>query len=76
MQRKRYSIKQIVAAVKQHELGTPAADIARKFGIAEQTFNRWKQQYTGLEFGQARELQQSREENAGLKKLIAELSLE
>jgi hypothetical protein len=40
MKRKRYSVEQIVAAVKQHELGTPAADIARKLGIAEQTFYR------------------------------------
>jgi putative transposase len=38
MKRKRYSVEQIVAAVKQHELGTPAADIARKLGIAEQTW--------------------------------------
>ena len=35
MKRKRYSVEQIVAAVKQHELGTPVADIARKLGIAE-----------------------------------------
>ena len=52
MKRKRYSVEQIVAAVKQYELGTPAADIARKPGIAEQTFYRWKKQYGGL--GQAR----------------------
>ena len=49
MKRKKYSVEQIVAAVKQHELGTPVADIARKPGIAEQTFYRWKKQYGGLE---------------------------
>ena len=42
MKRKRYSVEQIVAAVKQHEMGTPVSDIARKLGIAEQTFYRWK----------------------------------
>ena len=42
MKRKRYSTEQIVATVKQHELGTPVADIVRKLGIAEQTFYRWK----------------------------------
>ena len=42
MQRKRYSVEQIFAAVKQHEQCTPAADISRKLGIAEQTFYRWK----------------------------------
>ena len=42
MKRKRYSTEQIVAAIKQHELGMPAAEIIRKLGIAEQTFYRWK----------------------------------
>ena len=76
MKRKRYSVEQIVAAVKQHELGTPASDIARKRGIAEQTFYRWKKQYGGLEPGEVRELKQLREENAKLKKLVADLSLD
>jgi len=76
MKRKRYSVEQIVAAVKQQELGTPVADIVRKLGIAEQTFYRWRQQYSGLEPGQARELRQLREENAKLKKLVADLSLD
>ena len=69
-------MEQIVAAVKQHELGTPAADIARKLGIAEQTFYRWKKQYGGLEASEVRELKQLREENAKLKKLVADLSLD
>ena len=76
MKRKRYSVEQIVAAVKQHELGTPAADIARKLGIAEQTFDRWKKQYGGLAPDEVRELKQLREENAKLKKLVADLSLD
>ncbi len=76
MKRKRYSVEQIVAAVKQHELGTSAADIARKLGVAEQTFYRWKKQYGGLEPGQARELKQLREENAKLKQVVADLSLD
>ena len=76
MKRKKYSVEQIVAAVKQHELGTPVADIARKPGIAEQTFYRWKKQYGGLEASEVRELKQLREENAKLKKLVADLSLD
>jgi len=76
MGRKRYSVEQIVAAVKQHELGTPIADICRKLGIAEQTFYRWKKQYGGLEPGEARELKQLREEDVKLKKLVADLSLD
>lgn len=58
MKRKRYTTERIVAAIKQHELGTPAADIIRKLGIAEQNFYRWKRRYAGLEPSQVRELNQ------------------
>jgi putative transposase len=76
MKRKRYSVEQIIAAVKQNELGTPVPDIARKLGVAEQTVYRWKKLYGGLEPDQARELAQLRDENAKLKKLVADLSLD
>lgn len=76
MKRKRYSVEQIIGAVKQHELGTPVVDICRKLGIAEATFYRWKKQYGGLEPSQARELKQLREENSKLKRLVADLSLD
>ncbi len=76
MKRKRYSVEQIVAAVKQHELGTSAADISRKLGIAEQTFYRWKKHYGGLEPAEIRELKQLRDENTKLKRLVADLSLD
>ena len=65
-----------MAAVKQHELGTSAADISRKLGIAEQTFYRWKNQYGGLEPAEVRELKQLRDENTKLKRLVADLSLD
>lgn len=42
MKRKRYSVEQIMAAVKQHEAGATVAEIGRKLGIAEGTFYRWK----------------------------------
>ena len=76
MKRKRFSVEQIVAAVKQHDLGVSAADIARKLGIAEQTFYRWKKQYSGLEAAEVRDLKQLREENTKLKRLVADLSLD
>ena len=76
MKRKRYSVEQIVLAVKQHEQGTPAADICRRLGIAPATFYRWREQYAGLEPNEARELKQLREENAKLKRLVADLSLD
>ena len=76
MKRKRYSVEQIVAAVRQHELGVSAADIAAKLGIAEQTFYRWKKQYGGLEASEVRELKQLREENAKLKRLYCQEGLQ
>lgn len=76
MKRKRFSVEQIVAVLKQAELGMPVADILRQVGISEQTFYRWKKQYAGLQSDQVRELKQLQDENARLKKLVAELSLD
>ncbi|KVQ50703.1 transposase [Burkholderia cepacia] len=76
MKRKRFSIEQIVAVLKQAELGMPVADVIRQVGISEQTFYRWKKQYAGMQSDQVRELKQLQEENARLKKLVAELSLD
>jgi putative transposase len=74
--KKRFSVEQIVAVLKQAELGLPVVDLIRKVGITEQTFYRWKKQYSGMESVQIRELKQLSEENARLKKLVADLSLD
>jgi putative transposase len=76
MKRKRFSIEQIVAVLKQAELGLPVADLIRRVGITEQTFYRWKKTYSGLESDQVREFKQLSDENGRLKKLVAELSLD
>lgn len=76
MKGKRFAVEQIVTILKQAELGMPVADIIRQVGISEQTFYRWKKQYTGLESSEVRELRQLKEENARLKKIVAELSLD
>jgi len=76
MRKKRFSVEQIVAVLKQAELGLPVADLIRQVGISEQIFYRWKKQYAGLESDQVRELKQVVEENARLKRLVAELSLD
>lgn len=76
MKRKRFSVEQIVAVLKQAALGLPVADLVRQVGISEQTFYRWKKQYAGLESDQVREFKQLSEENGRLKKLVAELSLD
>ena len=76
MKKKRFSVEQIVSVLKQAELGLPVADLVRQFGISEQTFYRWKKQYAGLQSEQVREFKQVTEENARLKRLVAELSLD
>ena len=76
MKKKRFSVEQIVAVLKEAELGTPVADLIRKVGVSEQTFYRWNKVYGGLEPSQARKLKQLEEENAKLKRLVADLSLD
>lgn len=76
MKRKRFSVEQIVGILKQAEVGVPVAELCRQAGISEQTFYRWKKQYVGLQVDQVRQLKQLQEENARLKKLVAELSLD
>jgi putative transposase len=76
MKRKRFAVEQIVAVLKQAELGMAVGDIVRQLGISEQTFYRWKKQYGGLQSDLVKELRQLQEENGRLKKLVAELSLD
>ena len=76
MKRKRFSVEQIVAVVKQAEMGTPVADLIRKVGITEQTFYRWRKQYKGLDSEQVREFKQLQEENTRLKRVVADLTLD
>jgi putative transposase len=76
MKRKRFSVEQIVAIVKQAEMGMPVAELIRRVGVSEQTFYRWKKRFTGLEIDQVRQLKQLQDENGRLKKLVAELTLD
>ena len=76
MKRKRFSVEQIVVVLKQAELGLSIAELTRQIGISEQTFYRWKKQHGGLQSDQVREFKVLQDENARLKKLVAELSLD
>jgi putative transposase len=76
VKKKRFSVEQITAILKQAELGTPIADLCRQHGISEQSYYRWKKVYGAMEPSEARELKQLREENMKLKRLVAELSLD
>lgn len=67
---------QIIAAVKQVEAGRKADEVAREMGLSKHTIYAWKQKYGGLEVAEAQELKQLRDENARLKRLVADLSLD
>jgi putative transposase len=76
MKKKRFAVEQIVAILKQAELGIPIAELIRQVGVSEQTFYRWKKKYRGLEIDQVRQLKQRQEENARLKRIVADLTLD
>jgi putative transposase len=76
MKKKRFAAEQIVAILKQADLGIPVAELIRQVGVSEQTFYRWKKKYAGLEVDQVRQLKQMREENARLKRIVADLTLD
>jgi putative transposase len=76
VKKKRFSVEQITAVLKQAETGAPVGDLCRQVGIAEQTFYRWKKAYGGMLPSEARELKQLREENARLKRVVADLTLD
>lgn len=76
MPRKGHTEEQILQALRQAEGGEKVAEICRKLGISEQTFYTWKRKYAGMGLSELRELRQLREENAKLKRLVADLSLD
>ena len=61
MKRKRFSVEQIVAVLKQAEVGVPVAELIRQVGISEQTLYRGKKQYKGPETDQVRQFKQLQE---------------
>jgi putative transposase len=76
MKKSRFTDEQIAFALKQAETGTRVAEVCRKMGISEATFFNWKKRYGGLGVSELRRLKQLEEENARLKRLVADLSLD
>lgn len=76
MKKSKFTEAQIAFAIKQGETGTRVEEICRKMGISEATFYNWKKRYGGLGVAELRKLRQLEEENAQLKKLVADLSLD
>jgi putative transposase len=76
MKVKRYTEEQIIGFLKAHEAGAKVADLVRKHGFSEQSFYRWKAKYGGMEVSEAKRLRELEQENARLKKLLAEAELD
>ncbi len=76
MKKSRFTEEQIVHALRQAEMGTPAVEVCRKLGVTEQTFYRWKRKFAGMGVVELRRLRQVEEENRKLKQLVADLSLD
>ena len=76
MKRTKFTDAQIAFVLRQAEEGTPVSEICRKAGIAEATFYNWRKKYGGLMPSEMKRLKQLDEENAKLKKLVADLSLD
>jgi putative transposase len=76
MKRARFTEDQIIGVLKEDEAGAKTADLARKHGVSEATLYNWKAKYGGMDVSEARRLKQLEEENAKLKKLLAEQMLD
>jgi putative transposase len=78
--REKYSPEQIVAILRQIEVEVanhkPIGQACREAGITEQTYYRWRKEYGGLKLEQARRMKELEKENARLRRLVTELSLE
>lgn len=76
MSRSKHTEAAIIAALKQVEAGRKVEDVAREQGVSKHAVYAWKAKYGGMEVSEAEEVKHLRDENARLKKLVADLSLD
>ena len=76
MKRSRFTEEQIIGILKEQEAGAKTADVCRRHGISDATFYNWKAKYGGMEVSEAKRLKTLEDENARLKKLLAEAMLD
>ena len=76
MKKKRFTETQIVSAIKKQESGIPVKEICRELGISDATFYNWKAKYGGMQASDVVRMKELEKENAELKKMYAEMSLE
>ena len=80
MARKRYTPESIIRKLREAEIlqgqGLTIVQAVKKLGVSEQTFYRWRKEYGGMRVEQAKRLKELEKENAQLKKLVADISLD
>lgn len=76
MRKSKFTESQITSALKEHESGKSAQDICRQLGINSQTFYNWKKKYSGMDAELLRKFKELERENAELKRMYADLSLD
>ncbi|MEX2489484.1 MAG: transposase [Pseudomonadales bacterium] len=74
--KKRFTDEQIVKILQEGEISDNIREVCRKHNLTEQTFYRWRKQYAGMEVTDVRQLRTLQKENAELKKVVAELTLD
>ena len=76
MRQSRFSDEQVIGMIKEQEAGMPTAEVCRKHGISTASFYKYKAKFGGMEVSDARKLKALEDENAKLKKLLAEQMLD
>jgi len=76
MKRSRFTEEQIIGILKEQEAGVPVADLCRKHGVSNASIYKWKVKYGGMDVSEARRLKALEDENARLKKLLADAMLD